>query len=125
MATADELYDQGLTFYGEGKHEDADRVLKEAVALDPEHAEALRALGMNYFHMERFDEAIEVGKKLVEQLPEDILARTSLSMYYQKKGMIEEAEAEGAQARILGWKEQLKNNPGGTPITPPPGVESK
>jgi hypothetical protein len=25
-----------------------------------------------------------------------------------KKGMIPEAEAEGAKARVLGWKQQLK-----------------
>ena len=32
----------------------------------------------------------------------------SLSVLYQKKGMIPEAEAEGAKARVLGWKQQLK-----------------
>jgi hypothetical protein len=31
---------------------------------------------------------------------------------YQKKGMIAEAEAEGNKARVLGWKQQLKGNPG-------------
>jgi hypothetical protein len=37
------------------------------------------------------------------------MAYTSLSVLYQKKGMIEEAEAQGAKARVLGWKQQLKN----------------
>jgi len=27
---------------------------------------------------------------------------------YQNKGMIAEAEAEGAKARVLGWKQQLQ-----------------
>lgn len=113
MPDAEELYDQGLTLFGEGKHEEAVAVFKDALAQAPSHLEVLRALGMTYYHMQRFDEAIEAGKRLVELEPEDILARTSLSMYYQKKGMVPEAEAESAQARILGWKEQLKANPTG------------
>ena len=40
--------------------------------------------------------------------PDDILAHTSLSILYQKKGMVPEAEAEGNKARVLGWKQQLK-----------------
>ena len=44
----------------------------------------------------------------VEHEPEDILAFTNLSMFYQKKGMIKEAEAAGAEARRLDWKRQLK-----------------
>jgi hypothetical protein len=31
-----------------------------------------------------------------------------LSILYQRKGMVPEAEAEAAKARILGWKQQLK-----------------
>jgi hypothetical protein len=39
-----------------------------------------------------------------------VLAYTSLSVLYQKKGMIPEAEAEANKARILGWKQQLKGS---------------
>jgi hypothetical protein len=44
--------------------------------------------------------------------PDDILAHTSLSILYQKKGMVPEAEAEGNKARVLGWKQQLKKGSG-------------
>jgi tetratricopeptide (TPR) repeat protein len=54
------------------------------------------------------DSAIALTKKFIEQAPEDILAFTNLSMFYQKKGMIQEAEAAGAEARRLDWKRQLK-----------------
>jgi Flp pilus assembly protein TadD len=57
--------------------------------------------------LERYDEAIEVAKKLAQLNDEDILAHTSLSILYQKKGMIPEAEAEANKARVLGWKKQL------------------
>jgi hypothetical protein len=49
-----------------------------------------------------------VSKKIAELEPEDVLAHTSLSILYQKKGMIPEAEAEANKARILGWKQELK-----------------
>lgn len=35
-------------------------------------------------------------------VPDDILAHTSLSILYQKKRMVPEAEAEGNKARVLG-----------------------
>ncbi|MFN7971416.1 MAG: tetratricopeptide repeat protein [Acidobacteriota bacterium] len=109
--TVDELYDQGLTQAGEGENDKAIATFQEVLAQDPSHGEAVRALGMTYFRMGEYDKAVEAGKKLCELLPDDILAHTSLSMYYQKKNMIAEAEHEGAQARLLSWKEQLKNPP--------------
>jgi hypothetical protein len=33
---------------------------------------------------------------------------TRLSMIYQHKGMIAEAEAAAAKAKILGWKHELR-----------------
>ena len=52
------------------------------------------------------------GKLKLEIDKEDILAHTSLSMFYQAQGKIEEAEKEGNAARILGWKQELRGNPG-------------
>lgn len=54
------------------------------------------------------DSAIEVTKRHIAADPEDILAFTNLSMFYQKKGMIAEAETAGAEARRLDWKRQLR-----------------
>ena len=62
--------------------------------------------------MNRLDEAIEVSKRISELDPDDILAHTSLSILYQKKGLVPEAEAEANQARVLGWKQQLKQGSG-------------
>ena len=63
------------------------------------------------------DEAIETGKKLIELDQEDPFAHTTLSMIYQRKNMIDEAEKEQAKARMLSWKQELKTNPN----APPPG----
>ena len=38
------------------------------------------------------DTAIELTKRYIAEEPEDILAFTNLSMFYQKKGMIKEAD---------------------------------
>ena len=62
---------------------------------------------MTYAHQEKIDEAIQTAKRLIEVAPENELAYTSLSMFYQQKGMIAEAEEVGAKARTLGWKRQL------------------
>jgi Flp pilus assembly protein TadD len=58
--------------------------------------------------MNRLDDAIEIANRIAQLDPNDVLAHTSLSILYQKKGMVPEAEAEGNKARILGWKQQLK-----------------
>jgi len=44
----------------------------------------------------------------LELEPEDILAWTSISRAYQRKGMVPEAEEAGNKARVLGWKQELR-----------------
>ncbi len=56
----------------------------------------------------QFDDAIAVAKRLLELDPDEVLAHTSLSILYQHKGMIPEAEAEALQAKLLGWKKHLQ-----------------
>jgi len=73
----------------------------------------LHGLGMALFNRGRVEEAIAAAKKLIEIDKDDILAHTSLSMFFQSQGKIEEAEKEGNVARILGWKQDLRG--GGSP----------
>jgi len=42
--------------------------------------------------------------------PDDTLAHTRLSILYQKKGTVPEAEAEGNKAWVLGRKQQKKGS---------------
>ena len=55
-----------------------------------------------------FDGAIAVAHRLLQLDPEEVLAHTSLSILYQHKGMIAEAEAEALKAKLLGWKKHLQ-----------------
>src|SRR5882672_6326016 len=79
-----------------------------ALAADPTFTEAMHGLARALQDLNRLDEAIAVANRIAEIDPDDVLAHTSLSVLYQKKGMVPEAEAEGNKARVLGWKQQLK-----------------
>lgn len=106
--SAEDHYYTALDLYADGKAEEAISEYRAAIAADPRFVDALHGLARVYQDLARFDEAIEVAKKISEHDPDDVLAHTSLSILYQKKGMIPEAEEESNKARILGWKQQLK-----------------
>jgi tetratricopeptide (TPR) repeat protein len=107
---AEDVYYSALDLMAEGQLEKAVAGYQEAIHIDPTFTEAMHGLARALQDLERFDEAIEVAKKIAEIDADDVLAHTSLSVLYQKKGMIPEAEAEGAKARVLGWKQQLKQS---------------
>jgi tetratricopeptide (TPR) repeat protein len=109
----EDFYNKGMELFAEEKLDEAIVAFHQALDEDATYKDALHALAMTYSHQEKLDEAIEIGKKLVEVAPDDELAHTSLSIFYQQKGMIAEAERIAAQARTLGWKRQLssKNEP--------------
>lgn len=105
--TKEELYSQGMDFFADGRLAEAIDAYKKALEQDPNYADVLHALAMAHASNDMLDEAIEVAKRLIAVSPDDELAYTSLSIFYQRKGMIAEAERIGAQARTLGWKRQL------------------
>lgn len=102
------LFDAAVDLVAEDRTEDAIAKYREALALDPAFADAWQGLALALAEVGRQAEAIEAGKKLVELTPDDVLAHTTLSRLYQQANMVPEAEAEGAKARILDWKRQLK-----------------
>jgi Flp pilus assembly protein TadD len=57
-------------------------------------------------------QALAAGLKARELNPNDIHINTSLSRIYMEMGDKPQAEHFGAQARMLGWKEDLKQPPG-------------
>jgi len=117
MSTKIDHYKKGLALFGQNKHLEALEEYKLCLAEDPDWTDALHAVAMAQMQANLLDEAIATGKRIVELDPEDAFAHTSLSMFYQRKNMIDEAEAEAAKARMLSWKQELKKNPN----APPPG----
>lgn len=108
MVDKDELYDEAVDLYADEKYDEAIAVYNQALEADPKFVDAIHGLTMCYQAKGDLDAAIELTRKYLVQEPEDILGWTNLSMFYQKKGMVPEAEKAGAEARRLDWKRQLK-----------------
>ena len=72
--TKEEYYQQGMEYFAEEKVDEAIQSYQKALKEDPNYADALHALAMTYAAKDLLDDAIEVGKKLIEVSPEDELA---------------------------------------------------
>jgi len=107
---AEDHYYAALDLVAEGQPERALAEYKKSLAADSTFTEAMHGMARVLQDLNRLDDAIAVASRIAELDPDDVLAHTSLSVLYQKKGMIPEAEAEGNKARILGWKQQLKKS---------------
>jgi tetratricopeptide (TPR) repeat protein len=108
MPDKEELYDQAVDLFADEKYDEAVALYSKALEIDPKYADAAHGLALCHQARGDLEAAIEVTRRYIELEPEDILAYTNLSMFYQKRGMIKEAEAAGAEARRLDWKRQLK-----------------
>jgi tetratricopeptide (TPR) repeat protein len=106
----EDYYNEGMELFAQDQLDAAVVAYLRALEEDPNYADALHALAMTYAHQEKLDQAIETGKRLIEVTPDDELAYTSLSIFYQQKGLIAEAEQIAAKARTLSWKRELREN---------------
>ncbi len=118
MSARAEHYRKGMTLFGEQKHAEAIEEYRAALAEDPDWTDGLHGLAMAQMHAGDLDGAIETGLRIVELDKQDAFAHTSLSMFYMRKGMVDEAEKEAAKARMISWKEQLKTDPNAAPPGP-------
>lgn len=112
---AEDSYYSALDHYAEGRLPEAIADYEAAIASDPTFLDAMHGLARAYQDSEEYDQAITVANRITELDPDDVLAHTSLSILYQRKGMVPEAEAEANKARILGWKHQLKRGKSSQP----------
>lgn len=110
MSEADELYDKGIDLFSEGHYDEAIDAYRQALEVDPNFVDALHGLAMAQAEKGDVKGAIESAHRIIELTPEDPLGYTSLSMFYQRNGQIQEAESASAQARMLEWKRELKED---------------
>ena len=108
MATADELCERGFDLFAEGKYDEAITAYRDALKIDPSFVDALHGLAAAADKSGDFETAIAAARRVTEVTPDDPLAYTSLSMFLQHAGRIEDAEAAAAQARVREWKAELK-----------------
>ena len=108
MPTSEEFFDQAVDCVVEGKVDEAIAKYHQALALDPNYADAWEGLSMAYADKAMWAEAIAAAKKATELNPDEQLGYTNVSRIYQRAGNVPEAEAWAAKARLLDWKAQLK-----------------
>lgn len=77
--------------------------------LHPDSFEVWHALAEIYFSEDRFDDSLAAAEKAHAIHPDDIHINTSLSRIWVERGDKDKAEHFGAQARMLGWKDELKS----------------
>lgn len=96
--TREDYFEKGMELFSEDRLPEAIDELKKALEVDPAYGDALHAVAMSYYHLEKIDEAIEYGEQFRELEPENGHAYTSLSMFYNAKGFIAKAEEMAAKA---------------------------
>jgi tetratricopeptide (TPR) repeat protein len=107
MVDIQELYDKAYDLLCDGKPEEAIAAYKSILEIEPKYVEAVHDLAHAYADAGMLDDAITTARRLTELTPDDPMGFTVLSRFYQQKGMVPEAEAEAAKARMLDWKRQL------------------
>jgi cytochrome c-type biogenesis protein CcmH/NrfG len=94
-----------------GESQTAISKLKAITEAHPQSFEAWHALTEVFFSEADYDTALEAGNRAHALKPDDIHINTSLSRIWVERGDKDKAEHYGAQARMLGWKEELKSPP--------------
>lgn len=104
MPDARALYREGFEHFSCDRIDEAVDCYRRAVEAEPDLAIAWNGLSMTLRRKGDLDGAIEAGLKMAELEPDDPLSHTNLSILYQAKGMIREAEDEKALAMQLQLK---------------------
>ena len=108
-----ELIEEATFDFTMGDDPSAVLKLERALGMDQGSFEAWHALAEVHFAARRFKEALTAAERAHALRPDDIFINTSLSRIWMENGNKEEAEKFGAQARILGWKDELKQDTAG------------
>ena len=87
--------------------------LRRATAEAPGSFEAWHALAEANFSARRFEAALAAAERAHALRPDDVFANVTLSRAWMEMGDKAKAEHFGAQARMQGWKEELRRDPGG------------
>ena len=83
--------------------------LHQAAAAAPGAFAAWHALAEINFSLRRLDDSLAAAQQAHALRPDDLFINTTLSRIWMEKGDKATAEKFGAQAKILSWKDQLKN----------------
>jgi len=113
-----EQVEDAILHFSLGEDHLAAEKLQALLAVAPECFDGWLALTEVELARRNLDCALSAAEKALQLKPEDIHVHTSLSRIWVEKGDKEKAEHHGAQARMLGWKDELGNNPSGDGLNP-------
>jgi predicted Zn-dependent protease len=116
MATLQEQYDDAMFAFSQANYDDAITKLNSILSEDPANFEAQLALGMSYYRLENYAQAIAEGHKAEALKPKEQLVHTNLSLFYMKSGDKLTAEKHGLKAKVAAWGSDMKT-PGETAET--------
>ncbi len=103
---AQDLYEQALRIFTEEEETTlALELLDYSLEYKPDFLDALEMKGVILGRIEKYQEAIEVMKKLSSFDESSVMAHTNLSLFYMKIGDIENAEIEKSNATLKSFKE--------------------
>lgn len=109
------LIEEATADFAAGDNDPALAKLARATTAAPASFAAWHALAEVTFSLRRLDEALAAAERAHALDPADLFINTTLSRIWMERGDKLRAEHFGAQARMQGWKEQLK-----APPPPPP-----
>ena len=96
--SADDIYNSGIILRFSGRAKEAIPMHERAIRLNPmPPASYLYQLGLCYTFIGEFEKAIAICKKALDQNPNDLVGRITLTIAYSSLGREEEARAEAAE----------------------------
>ncbi|KAB2668273.1 MAG: tetratricopeptide repeat protein [Verrucomicrobia bacterium] len=108
MEDAQACYDDAMFDYSTGDYDSAIGKLASILDVDPGNFDAQLSIAMCHYRKGDFATAIAEGHKAEKMRPGEQLVHTNLSLFYMRSGDKTTAEKHGLQARISGWKQDLK-----------------
>ena len=113
--TTDELQtliEDATADYALGDSATAVAKLARAAEAFPKSFEAWHALAEVNFSLRHLDAALAAAERAQALQPGDVFINTTLSRIWMERGDKTRAEHFGAQAKMGGWKDQLRQPPG-------------
>lgn len=101
---AEELFFDATDDFKNGNLDAAEEKFKLSIQIDPLFADSYESYGVMLGRQERFEEAINLMKKLSEINPKSVLAHTNMSLYLMRLGKIDEAEEQKSLATIKSFQ---------------------
>jgi len=102
MTDTYDLFQQGRAHLRKGRAAQATVALEKAKRREPEKASIREALGIAYLRIERYEEAEQEFRKMLELSPADHYAHYALGRALEKQGRVAES---GVLHRRLAWVE--------------------